>query len=160
MASSAADNAAGEEHTAAGHKRKRNYFDDDDVTDNDAVSEMAKADDTADDGATRRPAVSSSDKPPVQWEYRGNQDQQIHGPYTTDQMMGWIHAGYFVGEAAVDVRRRVPPGVDGGHGATAAAAGDATADLMADLMESDDDEESNDNAWERSDKVAFKSFLV
>ena len=40
----------------------------------------------------------------VQWEYRGNQDNFIHGPYTTQQMLEWTKAGYFVGAAAVDIR--------------------------------------------------------
>ena len=87
-------------------------------------------------------------------------------------MLGWIQAGYFVGEAAVDVRRVASAnGVGGGAGDDAAAkkaAETATADdLMADLMDSDDDEGGEEakvetdaaNEWERSDKVDFKSYL-
>ena len=103
------------------------------------------------------------------WEYRGNQDGQIHGPYTTEQMVGWIGAGFFVGEAAVDVRRA--------RTASAAATATATAtadDLMADLMDSDDDdggcggggggddekeEVMREEPWQRSDRVDFRSLL-
>lgn len=38
------------------------------------------------------------------WEYQGRSDGQIHGPYTTQEMMQWIHAGYFIGDAVVYVR--------------------------------------------------------
>ena len=40
----------------------------------------------------------------VQWEYQGNQDGAIHGPYSTEEMLGWLNAGYFVGPMAVQVR--------------------------------------------------------
>ena len=161
----------GDEDHLAGHKRKRNYFggndggDANDDGDGDGSSKMAKV-------AGGAPGQGDT-KPPVQWEYRGNQDQQIHGPYTTEQMLGWIQAGYFVGEAAVDVRR-VTTGNGGGAGAgddaAKKAAETATADdLMADLMDSDDDEGDGDeggkaetdaaNDWERSDQVDFKSYL-
>ena len=161
----------GDEDHLAGHKRKRNYFggdsgDANDDVDGDSSSKMAKTDGGA--------SVQADKKTPVQWEYRGNQDQQVHGPYTTEQMLGWIQAGYFVGEAAVDVRRIPSADVNGGGGSgdsdgAKKAAEKATADdLMADLMDSDDDEgggeeakvDSNTaNEWERSDKVDFKSYL-
>ena len=167
--SSVADTNVEEDHLA-GHKRKRNYFggaggdaNDDDKGDG-STSKMAKV-------AGGAP-VQADKKAPVQWEYRGNQDQQIHGPYTTEQMLGWIQAGYFVGEAAVDVRRVASAnGVGGGAGNDAAAkkaAETATADdLMADLMDSDDDEGGEAakvetdaaNEWQRSDKVDFNSYL-
>ena len=155
----------GNEDHLAGHKRKRNYFgggDEEGANDNggngDGSSKMAKINGAA--------ATDQADKkPPVQWEYRGNQDQQIHGPYTTEQILGWIQAGYFVGEAAVDVRR-VASMNGGGAGAGEDAA--TADDLMADLMDSDDEEGGDEKAkteanaandWERSDKVDFKSYL-
>ena len=140
--------AAGGEHAIFGQKRKRDYF--------------------AGAGQTNTATVAASVsevKLAVQWEYRGNEDQQTHGPYSTEQMMGWIEAGYFVGDAAVDVRRIAPEVVS----AAAAAADVAPAnDLMADLMDSDDDDveggntssEAMDDGWERSDEVNFASFLV
>ena len=168
--SSVAGTAAGDEDHLAGHKRKRNYFggdggDANDDGDGDGSSKMAKVDGGA--------PVQTDKKAPVQWEYRGNQDQQIHGPYTTEQMLGWIQTGYFVGEAAVDVRRvATVNGGGAGAGDDAAAkkaAETATADdLMADLMDSDDDEGGEEggkaetdaaNDWERSDQVDFKSYL-
>ena len=81
------------------------------------------------------------------WVYRGNVDREVHGPYSTEQMMGWVRAGYFVGEAAVDVRRvRVGDGGAGAGATVAVIAGggkkgeEAVEDLMADLMDSDDDD--------------------
>merc|ERR1711971_201259 len=41
----------------------------------------------------------------VLWEYKGNEDGTIHGPYTSQQMMEWTACGYFVGESAVDIRK-------------------------------------------------------
>lgn len=140
--------AAGGEHAFSGQKRKRDYF---------AGAGQANT-------ATVAESVSEV-KVAVQWEYRGNEDQQTHGPYSTEQMMGWIQAGYFVGNAAVDVRRIAPEVVS-----SAAAAADVAPanDLMADLMDSDDDDveggntssEAMDDGWERSDEVDFASFLV
>lgn len=40
----------------------------------------------------------------VQWEYQGNQDNQVHGPYTTKEMLSWTQAGYFIKEQAVQIR--------------------------------------------------------
>jgi CD2 antigen cytoplasmic tail-binding protein 2 len=53
---------------------------------------------------TRHSSSTSSTGNKIQWIYYGSQDQQIHGPYTTQQMIGWISAGYFRGPAAVHVR--------------------------------------------------------
>ena len=113
--------------------------------------------------ASPPPQALAEAAPAPMWEYRGNQDGQIHGPYTTEQMVGWIGAGFFVGEAAVDVRRA----------RTASAAAAATADdLMADLMDSDDDNDGGgddggdgkeevmrEEPWQRSDRVDFRSLL-
>jgi CD2 antigen cytoplasmic tail-binding protein 2 len=43
-------------------------------------------------------------RPPAEWEYRGNQDGALHGPYTTEQMIAWTKAGYFVGAQRVQIR--------------------------------------------------------
>lgn len=118
-------------------------------------------------GGPPPPQALAEAAPAPMWEYRGNQDGQIHGPYTTEQMVGWIGAGFFVGEAAVDVRRA--------RTASAAATATATADdLMADLMDSDDDdggcggggggddekeEVMREEPWQRSDRVDFRSLL-
>jgi len=80
-----------------------------------------------------------------QWEYQGNEDHQLHGPYTTEQMIGWVRSGYFVGAQRVKIR-------------TISSVEDQQADeekvveppqpllsteedLMADLMDDDDEEE-------------------
>jgi CD2 antigen cytoplasmic tail-binding protein 2 len=96
----------------------------------------------------------SSDKPIVQaqWEYEGSQDKQIHGPYTTPQMKGWIQAGYFVGPTAVKVRT------------VCEKEKSLQEDLLADLMEGDDDDEEDNGSnkergeWMVSDQVDFNRY--
>jgi CD2 antigen cytoplasmic tail-binding protein 2 len=118
----------------------------------------------------RRDEVTPRKTKAVQWEYMGNEDKQIHGPYTSEQMRQWIAAGYFVGASAVQVR---PIFVD--LGAT------LQDDLMNDLMDdddhdNDDNDNDNDNAdsngdhlkpaakeqvrgdWQQSDQVDFRQF--
>jgi hypothetical protein len=42
---------------------------------------------------------------PAQWEYMGNQDGQMHGPYTMEQMIGWTQTRYFVAFSTARVKR-------------------------------------------------------
>jgi len=89
-------------------------------------------------------------KPNVHWEYIGQVDQQTHGPFTTQQMIQWISAGYFVAESAVKVRP-IP-----------AASQAQVDDLIADLQDSDDEEDSSPSSstqWMNSDQVDFDSYL-
>jgi CD2 antigen cytoplasmic tail-binding protein 2 len=95
----------------------------------------------------------------VQWEYMGNEDKQIHGPFKSEQMLQWISAGWFVGPSAVQVRPiyekpRQPSLQD---------------DLMNDLMDddgekdgqdakSDSDTELSRGEWQQSDQVDFSQF--
>jgi CD2 antigen cytoplasmic tail-binding protein 2 len=93
----------------------------------------------------------ASDKPVVQWEYEGSQDKQIHGPYATAHMKSWIQAGYFVGPSAVKVRT------------VSEKEKSLQEDLLADLMEGDDNDEQDTSAKERgewmvSDQVDFKRY--
>ena len=102
-----------------------------------------------------------NNKPVVQWEYQGSQDQQVHGPYTTQQMQGWIQQGYFVGPTAVMIRsiRQEP-----------VAGASIKDDLLNDLMD-DEDEDDNETIakkpaatilikgeWTKSDKVDFSQY--
>lgn len=91
----------------------------------------------------------------VQWEYKGNQDGQIHGPYSTAEMLGWTQAGYFIGAQAVQIRT--------------VQKGDETAkttaeDLLSDLMDDDDDDEGEKptepvrGEWQSSNDVNFKAY--
>ena len=89
----------------------------------------------------------------VHWEYQGNQDGQIHGPYTTQQMKGWIQQGYFVGATAVRVRT------------VEDAASSLSNDLLNDLLEDDDDNDAEKPAaeqvrgeWMMSDRVPFVEY--
>lgn len=85
----------------------------------------------------------------VTWEYKGNEDGIIHGPYTTRQMLEWTSCGYFIGASAVDIRQV----------AKNEAKTDAD-DLMADLMDDEDEkEETTGNEWMRSDAVDFNAYL-
>jgi CD2 antigen cytoplasmic tail-binding protein 2 len=96
-------------------------------------------------------------QPPATWEYMGNQDGQIHGPYTTEQMIGWTQAGYFgVGAQQVKIR-------------TVRQKELSTKDeMLADLL--DDDDNDNDEAvdqdakfikgeWVPSNDVVFTAYL-
>ena len=95
-------------------------------------------------------------KPIVKWEYQGSEDGKTHGPYTTQEMLGWIQAGYFRGPSAVKIRtvQEKPQSLQD--------------DLLADLMEDDDE---NDDApkpsgdaemvygeWMSSDEVDFSQY--
>merc|ERR1719343_680814 len=40
----------------------------------------------------------------LKWEYQGNEDSQLHGPYTTEQIIAWVRSGYFVGTQRVKIR--------------------------------------------------------
>uniref|UniRef100_A0A7S4JTE0 GYF domain-containing protein n=1 Tax=Odontella aurita TaxID=265563 RepID=A0A7S4JTE0_9STRA len=157
-ASSTAAAAAGASASPPPAKR-RNYF-----SDSAASSEADKA--KTDDGFPA--SAAPSPKAEIKWEYRGNADSKLHGPYTTTQMMQWTQAGYFVGEAAVDVRMvRAEDDDDGAETKAAAGAGvekddkakegeekkkDTADDLMADLMESDEDEDNEDAEKEQAGK--------
>ena len=101
----------------------------------------------------------------VQWEYKGNEDNLIHGPYSTQQMIQWTSAGYFVGSNAVDVRI-----VSNNHNADTSTEQKQKVtvdDLLDDLEDSDNEETPSDenkftaskNEWLRSDAVNFGSYL-
>ncbi|KAG7371438.1 GYF domain containing protein [Nitzschia inconspicua] len=75
----------------------------------------------------------------VTWEYVGNQDNQVHGPVTTEQMLSWTNSGYFVGEQRVKIRyirqqeQEEPKEEEHKKELT-------QDDLLADLMDDDDDD--------------------
>jgi CD2 antigen cytoplasmic tail-binding protein 2 len=91
-------------------------------------------------------------QPPAQWEYMGNQDDQTHGPYTTEQMIGWTQAGYFVGAQKVRIRTIREEQLS------------TKEDLLADLMDDEDDNTANQKKmvkgeWMWSNEVDFTSYL-
>jgi CD2 antigen cytoplasmic tail-binding protein 2 len=103
-------------------------------------------------------------KPTVKWEYQGSQDNQVHGPYTTQEMQGWIRQGYFVGSSAVMIRS-IREVVD--------ETVSMKEDLLSDLLEEDDKEEEEEEEeeqarpsatrmvkgeWTRSDQVEFSKY--
>lgn len=93
-------------------------------------------------------------QPPAQWEYQGNQDGALHGPYTTEQMLAWVKAGYFVGDQRVKIRTLRDDD-------TKSSMQD---DLLADLLD-DDDEDTKKKAttkgeWQWSNEVDFCAYLV
>lgn len=146
---------------APAKKKSRGYFEDVGVNEKEGGAEKA---------TTTEPRMME-----VMWEYRGNEDGAVHGPYTSRQMWEWMSRGYFVGESAVDIRR-----VGGNHSELSGkeSVGNGSRDdetdaedLLADLLEGDDDGEDNSAAkespgahgavslWMRSDKVDFRSYL-
>jgi CD2 antigen cytoplasmic tail-binding protein 2 len=112
----------------------------------------------------QRPLVQEEHSEPVtkypaaQWEYMGNQDGQVHGPYSTEQMLGWTQAGYFIGAQHVKIRT-IRPGEPLS----------TEDDLLADLMDDDDDDggDKKDEVssslikgeWQSSNDVDFKEYL-
>jgi CD2 antigen cytoplasmic tail-binding protein 2 len=93
---------------------------------------------------------------PANWEYRGNQDGALHGPYTTEQMIAWTQAGYFVGAQRVQIRtiNEVPKQLS------------TQDDLLNDLMDNDDDNgaakeetEQVKGEWQWSNEVDFDEYL-
>ena len=78
-----------------------------------------------------RKAIATSSATFVQWEYLGNQDGQIHGPYSSNEMLGWIRAGYFAGPTALQVRTIQPACEEKKF---------IQENQLSDLMEDDDDQ--------------------
>lgn len=96
---------------------------------------------------------SSTTGKKFQWEYRGNEDNKVHGPFTTEQMIHWISKGYFVKEQAVDTRKIIK------ESAKDETTDDAD-DLISDLLEDDDEQKSdNEEEWVKSDKIDFSLYL-
>jgi GYF domain len=130
--------------------------------------------------ATALPIANES---PVQWQYKGSADGEIHGPYSTRDMLNWVQAGYFVGPSAVLVRTietTEPLTSSSTTAATTTKAAISTGDdLLSDLMD-DDDSDSQDHSdeaisttgrqmsqgssttwgkWQMSDQVDFGKYL-
>ncbi|KAL7486826.1 hypothetical protein ACHAW6_015509 [Cyclotella cf. meneghiniana] len=124
-------------------KSRHNYFGD------------AAASASSNDEAIQSDETSNSQHDEIMWEYKGNEDGEIHGPFTTRQMLEWTSCGYFVGASAVDIRQVGRGNADDVGGKT------AVDDLMADLMEDEESEKKADgsNPWMRSDAVDFNSYL-
>jgi len=95
-------------------------------------------------------------QPPAKWEYMGNQDGAIHGPYTTEQMMAWVRAGYFVGAQRVKIRTIRDEAKEKTN----------QDDLLADLLEDDDEGGTDENKtetargdWQWSNGIDFGAYL-
>jgi CD2 antigen cytoplasmic tail-binding protein 2 len=96
-------------------------------------------------------------QPPAQWEYKGNQDGALHGPYTTEQMLAWIKAGYFIGSQRVRIRtlRDKPVQLS------------TQDDLLADLLDNDIEDPHistekdmlTKGEWQWSNEVDFYAYL-
>ena len=128
-------------------------------------------DTTTEETKTVTQVADNTHKPPeestVMWEYKGNEDGTIHGPYTSQQMKDWTSCGYFVGESAVDIRRVGRSDTGKSDSKQKSKDEDTKADvddLMADLMDDDEEEtkkESEDTSasWMRSDRVDFSLYI-
>ena len=107
----------------------------------------------------------------VFWEYQGNEDCQIHGPFTTEQMISWRSTGFFVGDQAVDIRVIANKNEGVAHPIIVQSDNEArnfVDDLMADLESDDEDNTVKgrkpsgtqiESTWLRSDTVNFSSYL-
>ena len=151
-------------------KKSRGYFD---------TTDESKTDEGGD---TKKPPEQEVAAATTLWEYKGNEDGSIHGPYTSQQMLDWTSCGYFVGESAVDIRRvgsssNVATNTVVDEKDTKQKSEDDTKadvdDLMADLMDDDDDDDdkggegetkndttdTSSSTWMRSDRVDFSLYL-
>uniref|UniRef100_A0A7S3VH66 GYF domain-containing protein n=1 Tax=Chaetoceros debilis TaxID=122233 RepID=A0A7S3VH66_9STRA len=146
-------------------KRKRKYFEEgsDGVQLNNRTAKRSKDDTSAANNAT---TTSTEIEKEIKWEYKGNQDGSIHGPFTTKQMVEWIQLGFFVGGAAVDVRVLSTSNQDETKIKTDESGQEVVDDLLGDLEDSDDDDCDNETktnpkevVWMRSDKVDFTQYL-
>jgi CD2 antigen cytoplasmic tail-binding protein 2 len=117
-------------------------------------SSLSSGNNTANETATK--ATLSFPKANVQWEYKGNHDGQIHGPFTTEEMLGWIRVGYFVGDTAVQVRtvQATPPSSD-----SKSLREDLLSDLLDDDAEQDKTPQVQRGEWMISDKVDFVKYM-
>lgn len=87
----------------------------------------------------------------IQWEYRGSQDHQIHGPFSSQDMLHWIQAGYFVGPSAVQIRSV--------HPQPKSSQEELLSDLLDDDPRADDEEVLVRGEWQMSDKGDFLAML-
>jgi hypothetical protein len=78
----------------------------------------------------------------VAWEYVGNQDQQLHGPFTTEQMLTWTKSGYFLGEQRVKIRYMYQQ--QSTDDLESKKELSTEEDLLADLMDDDDNHDDDD----------------
>jgi CD2 antigen cytoplasmic tail-binding protein 2 len=105
--------------------------------------------------ADTKPLVTTS-KP--KWEYQGNEDNKLHGPYTTEQMIAWVRSGYFVGAQRVKIRTlSVQEQADEEEVEPQLSTED---DLLADLMDDDDEEEEEESRPAKKAKDNQSTILV
>ena len=107
----------------------------------------------------------------IEWEYMGNADKkQIQGPFTTQQMISWIQAGYFVGANAVQVRSITTITYKEEKQKDIKSKEEKLENMLQDLEDSDDENENEDpeisnsttvtrGEWLLSEKVSFSSYL-
>ena len=158
--------------TANGSTHKRSYFDGANAANaKDAKRicsrENGDASSTAMAMAMHNPSKSSNKC--IEWEYRGNEDHAIHGPYRTEQMLEWIKAGYFIGPMAVDVRmiNAVIAVVAAADMASNVISKEEVVDNLLGDLDSDDEEveggerggDATATEWQRSDQIDFSTYL-
>jgi CD2 antigen cytoplasmic tail-binding protein 2 len=97
------------------------------------------------DTADAKPSIATATSKP-KWEYQGNEDHQLHGPYTTDQMIGWVRSGYFVGAQRVKIRTITTSVEEEEKVVVEPPQLSTEEDLMADLMDDDDDDEEEEES--------------
>jgi CD2 antigen cytoplasmic tail-binding protein 2 len=101
------------------------------------------------------PPTKGKQDPVDGWEYLGNQDGKIHGPYTTKQMFDWMASGYFLGPSKVKIRsiKKKPLSTQD--------------DLLADLMDDDGDNsvsvseksDAEKGEWKLSDDINMADYM-
>eukprot|EP00536_Pseudo-nitzschia_multiseries_P018162 jgi/Psemu1/293366/fgenesh1_pg.2210_\ len=120
-------------------------------------------------------AAITQTSPKAAWEYQGNEDHQLH-MVTTEQMIGWVRSGYFVGSQRVKIRTvTVVPETTQTTEKPNEQSLATQDDMLADLMDDDDDEEEESRPskkakesdttttikgeWMWSDEVDYQKYL-
>lgn len=156
------------QQTKEGIKRKLDGEDEKDEDDDEKVASHAQGG-VGKAVTFQEEAVVVGDKIPAMWEYRGGEDGQVHGPFTTAQILAWRAQGFFTGPTAVSMRQVKQEGEGPGGGGEKSKT--SVEDLMADLDDDGEEEAGNGSgagkgskdadgasAWVSSDKIDFSLY--
>ena len=90
------------------------------------------------------------------WYYkRSLQDENAHGPFSSDHMRAWRQHGYFVGDNVVYLRRDPPYHAEDANLTGTASTGNDVDDLMNDLEDDLDSKKEDAAVWFTSEACTF-----
>jgi CD2 antigen cytoplasmic tail-binding protein 2 len=100
-------------------------------------------------------ATTTTTTTPCSWYYKRKlEDREVHGPFSSENMLAWKNLGYFVGDNVVYLRRD-PPAVS--SNSVSAPTNDLD-DLMNDLNDDNDEVDGSGDTfeWFSSENCAFE----